>query len=209
VAESGHVPTHLVDLSYGHSRLHAAVLASSPHTRLEEVANLRIATSFPRIAREFFAGHELKITQLEGAVEISIQLGIADAVVDVVETGSTLEQAGLRILGEPLFQSCASLYAHPGFEEDEDVRILRSRIEGRLVAHDYMMVEYDCPKPILEAATRLTPGLESPTITPLQREGWLSVKAMIKKREANRIMDELSKLGARGILLTTIETARI
>jgi ATP phosphoribosyltransferase len=207
--ESGHVPTHLVDLSYGHSRLHAAVPAASPYTRLEDVANLRIATSFPRIVREYFAGHELKITQLEGAVEISIQLGIADAVVDVVETGSTLEQAGLRILGEPLFRSCASLYAHPGFEEDEDVRILRSRIEGRLVAHDYMMVEYDCPKPILEAATRLTPGLESPTITPLQREGWLSVKAMIKKREANRIMDELSKLGARGILLTTIETARI
>lgn len=207
--ETGREPTHLLDLSYGHSRLHAAVLASSECSTLDQVAGLRIATSFPAITRRFFAGRDLRITELEGAVEISIQLGIADAVVDVVETGSTLEQAGLRIVGEPLFRSCAALYAQAGLEDLEDVRILKSRIEGRLVAYDYMMVEYDCPRAILEAATKLTPGLESPTITTLQREGWLSVKAMIKKPEANHIMDELSRIGARGILLTTIETARI
>ncbi len=208
-AESGHTPTQLLDLNYGASKLRVAVMGTSPYQTLEEVAGLRIATSFPAITRAFFGGRELRITELEGAVEISIQLGIADAVVDVVETGSTLEQAGLRIVGEPLFVSNAALYAHPGMEEQDEVRILRSRIEGRLVAYEYMMVEYDCPAAILDAATKLTPGLESPTITPLQREGWLSVKAMIKKRQANQIMDELSSLGARGILLTTIETARI
>ena len=208
-AEKGHAATHLLDLGYGRSKLRAAVLASSPYTTLNEVSTLRIATSFPRITSRYFGGKPLEITELEGAVEISIQLGIADAVIDVVETGSTLEQAGLRMVGEPLFLSCAALYAHPGYEENAEVRTLVSRVEGRLVAYEYMMVEYDCPTPILLSATTLTPGLESPTITPLQRDGWVSVKAMIKKRESNQTMDELSRLGCRGILLTTIETARI
>lgn len=208
-AEKGQQPTHLLDLNYGHSKLHAAVLAGSPYQTLDDIAGVRIATSFPAITRRFFNGKQLKITELEGAVEISIQLGIADAVVDVVETGSTLDQAGLRIVGEPLFTSNAALYAQAGYEEEEAVQTLKNRIQGTLVAYNYRMVEYDCPRPILEAATRLTPGLESPTITPLQREGWLSVKAMIRSREANQIMDELSRLGCRGILLTTIETARI
>jgi len=208
-AESGHEPTRLLDLYYGHSKLHAAVLRSAPYKTIEEVADLRIATSFPAITRRYFGRDDLAITELEGAVEISIQLGIADAVIDVVETGSTLETAGLRIVGAPLFESTAALYAQPGHEDSEEVQTLRSRIEGRLVAYEYMMVEYDCPGAIIDAATELTPGLESPTVVPLQREGWLSVKAMIKKSEANKIMDELSRLGARGILLTTIETARI
>ena len=209
VAEAGEEPAQLLDLYFGHSKLHAAVMRASPCRTLDEIAGLRLATSFPTIARRFFAGRKLEITELEGAVEIAIQLGIADAVIDVVDTGNTLEQAGLRIVGEPLFRSNAALFAHPGFEEDEEVCTLRTRIEGRIVAHEYMMVEYDCPAAILAAATRLTPGLESPTITPLQREGWLAVKAMVKKREANQIMDDLSRLGARGILLLTIETARI
>jgi ATP phosphoribosyltransferase len=209
VAEKGHAPTHLMDLNYGTSKLQAAVAASAPYSSLDEVARLRIATSFPSVTRRFFEGKPLRITELEGAVEIAVQLGIADAVIDVVDTGTTLEQAGLRIVGEPLFESCAALYAHPGFEDQEDVHILRDRLEGRLVAYEYMMVEYDCPMPILVAATEITPGLESPTITPLKREGWVSVKAMVRKREANKILDDLSHLGCRGILLTTIESARI
>ena len=208
-AEQGVEAEPLLDLNYGRSRLHAAVLSASSYTSLDEIADLRIATSYPTITRSFFASKQLRIIELEGAVEISIELGIADAVVDVVETGSTLELAGLRIIREPLFRSNAALFGRPDGGDQEELQILRSRIEGRLVALNYMMVEYDCPGSILEAATKLTPGLESPTITPLQREGWLSVKAMINRREANRIMDELSRLGARGILLTTIETARI
>ena len=208
-AEKGQEAEPLLDLNFGRSRLHAAVLWGSPYQSLDEIADLRIATSFPTITRSFFATKQLRITELEGAVEIAIELGIADAVIDVVETGSTLELAGLRIVGEPLFRSNAALFGRPNAGDQEELHTLRSRIEGRLVALNYMMVEYDCPGSILEAATKLTPGLESPTITPLQREGWLSVKAMINKHEANRTMDELSRLGARGILLTTIETARI
>jgi len=208
-AEKGQPSDPLLDLNYGYSKLCAAVLADSPHQTLDEVARLRLATSFPTITRRFFAGRTLEIAELEGAVEISVRLGIADAVVDVVETGSTLEQAGLRIVGEPLFRSNAGFFAQPGHEEHEDVRIMRSRLEGRLVAYEYRMVEYDCPAALVAIATKITPGIESPTITALQNEGWFSVKAMVKANRANQIMDELSRVGCKGILLTTIESARI
>lgn len=208
-AEKGTLQEPLLDLNYGYSKLCAAVMASSPYGSLEDVAGLRIATSFPEITRRFFQGKPLALTELEGAVEISVRLGIADAVVDVVETGSTLEQAGLRIVGEPLFRSNAGFFAQPGHEDHEDVRIMRSRIEGRLVAYEYRMVEYDCPAAILDQATAITPGIESPTVSALQKDGWLAVKAMVKKNKANQIMDELARMGCKGILLTTIDSARI
>jgi ATP phosphoribosyltransferase len=209
VAERGHSPSLLLDLHYGHSRLNVAVPQDSPVQSLDDVRHLRIATAFPSITRNFFAGEDLKLVELEGAVEISVQLGIAEAVVDVVDTGNTLRQAGLRVVGEPLFRSNAALYAHPGRETHDDVNVMKTRIEGKLVAHAYMMVEYDCPEEIMPLACQITPGIESPTISPLQATGWFSVKAMISKREANRIMDELSRIGCKGILLTRIESARI
>lgn len=209
VAERGEGPSHLLDLNYGHSRLCAAVMEDSSCRTLPEVADLVIATSFPGITQAFFKERRLKVVELEGAVEISVKLGIAQAIVDVVETGSTLKQAGLRIVGDPLFHSNAALFAHPGRETSAPVQVLKSRLEGRLVAYDYMMVEYDCPRDLLDRATAITPGIESPTIMALQKEGWFSVKSMIKKKQANRIMDELSMLGAKGILLTTLESARI
>lgn len=208
-AEKGARQDPLLDLNFGYSKLCAAVLDSSPYETLDEVASLRIATSFPAITRRYFGEKPLVLTELEGAVEISVRLGIADAVVDVVETGSTLEQAGLRVVGEPLFRSNAALFAQPGHEERDAVQTMRSRIEGRLVAYEYRMVEYDCPAELLDQATRITPGIESPTVSALQREGWLAVKAMVKKNRANLIMDELARIGCKGILLTTIESARI
>lgn len=209
VAEKSLTPSMLVDLNYGHSRLHAAVPLDSAAETLDEVAGLRMATSLPNIVRRFFAPREVDIVELEGAVEVSVRLGIADAVVDVVDTGNTLRDAGLRIVGEPLFASNAALYAHPGSDAMEQVAIMTSRIEGRIVAQEWMMVEYDVPVHILARACEITPGIESPTITPLQNEGWYSVKAMVRRREAHRIMDELSRVGCKGILLTSIETARI
>jgi ATP phosphoribosyltransferase len=199
----------ILELNFGHSQFRAAVPADSSVTTLDEFAKLRIATSLPAIVRSYFAPRELDIVQLEGAVEISVQLGIAEAVVDVVDTGTTLKQAGLRIIGEPLFASNAALYAAQDRATDPHVTVLCNRIEGRLVAQDYMMVEYDVAGDILQRACEITPGLESPTITQLKREGWYAVKAMVKRKQAHRIMDELSSLGARGILLTNIESARI
>ncbi len=209
VAEQGLEPMVLRDLNYGGSRLCAAVPEGSPVRTLDEVAKLRMATSLPNIVRRFFAPREVDIVELEGAVEISVQLGIAEAVVDVVDTGSTLKQAGLRTVGEPLFQSSAALFAHPGRELQEEVLVLKSRIEGKLVAYEYMMVEYDVPLAILPLACTITPGIESPTVMPLQAEGWYGVKAMVRRKEANRILDELSRAGCKGILLTSIESARI
>lgn len=209
VAEKHTNPTLLLDLNYGHSRLCAAAPVESAARTLDDIARMRIATSFPAITRAYFAGRDVKLVELEGAVEISVQLGIAEAVVDVVDTGKTLREAGLRLVGEPLFQSNAALYAHPDREDHDQVRIMKNRLEGKIVAMEYMMVEYDVPAAILPDACVITPGIESPTVTPLFEEGWYSVKAMIRRRDAHRIMDELSRIGCKGILLHTIESARI
>jgi len=199
----------ILDLHYGHSRLCAAIPSDSAIKELDELKDKRIATSFGGITRRFFKQDAMKIIPLEGAVEISVNLGVADAVVDVVETGSTLKQSGLRILGEPLFHSNAALLARPGRAETIEVQRLKKRIQGYLVALKYMMVEYDAPKEILDQACLLTPGIESPTISTLQDKNWFAIKAMIQKKEANYIMDELADLGCKGIFLSRIESARI
>ena len=207
VAEKGVAPTCLLDLSYGASKLCAAVPNEHPAKSLADLKGARIATSFTHIVKEKLPGNEL--VELEGAVEISIKLGIADAIVDIVETGTTLKQAGLRIIGEPLFHSRAALYAHPGREAQDEVLTLKSRLEGKLLAQEYMMVEYDAPEALLKAVCAITPGIESPTVMSLEKSGWFSVKSMIKKRESQRIMDSLSKVGCKGILLTTFDSVRI
>lgn len=209
VAEKGVTPTKLLDLNFGASKLCIAVPNEDAMNSLADLSarKARIATSFPNIVRQ--NGYQGPLVELEGAVEISIKLGIADAIVDIVETGTTLKQAGLKIIGEPLFRSNAALYAHPGREHQDELQTLKKRIEGKLLAMTYMMVEYDAPETVLKAACAVTPGLESPTITSLQKAGWFAVKAMVKRRESQKIMDELSRLGCKGILLTSIDSARI
>jgi ATP phosphoribosyltransferase len=181
----------------------------SPYSSIDELRSKRIATSFPGIVRLYFGQQCPELVELTGAVEISVSLGVADAIVDVVETGSTLRQAGLRILGDPLFHSQAALFAHPGRASLQEIQILKKRLEGRLVALEWMMVEYDVPGALLESACRITPGLSSPTVSPLHQKDWFAVKAMVRKSEANHVMDQLSGLGCKGILLTGIESARI
>jgi ATP phosphoribosyltransferase len=204
--EAGAPAARLMDLHYGASRL---CVAAPPRKvrRLSDLKRLRVATSFPHLTRRLLDVRS--IVELEGAVEISVSLGLADAVVDIVETGSTLRQAGLEIIGEPLYHSCAALFAHPGREKDARIDTVCKRLEGRLVALNYMMVEYDVPRASLEKACRLTPGLESPTVSPLKHPDWFSVKAMIAKNKAHGVMDQLAAIGCKGILLTRIESARI
>jgi ATP phosphoribosyltransferase len=208
VAEKGAKAAKLLDLNFGASKLCAAVPNESAISSLDGLKKLRIATSFPHIVGGYFKGHD-RLVELEGAVEISIKLGIADAIVDIVETGTTLKQAGLKIIGEPLFRSNAALFAHPGREGQDEILTLKNRLEGKLLALDYMMVEYDVPEAGLKAACAVTPGIESPTVTSLQKAGWFAVKAMVKRRESQKIMDALAKLGCKGILLTSIDSARI
>jgi ATP phosphoribosyltransferase len=219
VAEKKVNPIELLKLNYGFSKLCFAAVEGSfeklfiPPEEWKGLKDVRIATSFPNIVDTFLRERGLtrfeELIELEGAVEISVKLGIADAVVDIVETGTTLKQAGLKIMGKPFFESYAALYAHPGLENRADVLTLKNRLEGKLLAMEYMMVEYDSPEAILKKACAITPGIESPTVTSLQKVGWFSVKSMIKKRESQKIMDELSKLGCKGILLSSIDSARI
>lgn len=208
-AEADSPAINILDLHYGHSRLCAALPKESPIEELQDLKDLTIATSFGGIVRRHFNDENMKIVPLEGAVEISVQLGVADAVVDIVETGTTLKQAGLKILGEPLFHSNCALFAHPGKTQAPEVIKLKKRIEGYLVALRHMMVEYCAPKDKLEEACELTPGIESPTVAPLHDANWYSVKSMIQKEDANHIMDSLSDLGCTGIILTNISSARI
>jgi len=202
----------ILDLPFGASKHCAAVPAESSYQNLEELRNLRIATSFPGIVKNYFKNPEMNLVILEGAVEISVGLGIADAVVDVVETGTTLKQAGLRILGEPLFKSNAALFVNPEcfpYKNSPEIATFIRRLEGKLLALEYKMVEYDVPAELLEKACKITPGLESPTVAPLQNKNWYSVKAMVKSENVNSIMDKLLDLGCKGILLFSIESARI
>jgi ATP phosphoribosyltransferase len=208
VAERGLTPTCLFELNYGHSRLCAAAPAASGASSLDDLKGKRIATSFPNLVARYFPDRS-RIVELEGAVEISVHLGIADAVVDLVETGSTLKQAGLAIVGPPLFESCAALFAHPGSEELEELVVLKNRLQGKVLAQEYMMVEYDAAETILKAACAVTPGIESPTVMSLEKPGWYSVKSMVARKQAQKIMDSLARLGCRGIVLTSIDSVRI
>ena len=147
--------------------------------------------------------------RLDGAVETSVRLGVADVIADVVETGSTLRQAGLEIFGEPILQSEAVLIRRSGLVATSAVDQLVRRLQGVIVARTYVMMDYDVQIDLVEEACALTPGIESPTVSPLHREGWVAVRAMVPRADTNRVMDDLWDLGARGILVTDIHACRL
>jgi len=198
-------------LQFGKSRFCYAVPVASGLTP-EKFSGLRIATSYATLVQQDLdrRGIGAEIVRLDGAVEISVRLGVADVIADVVQSGKTLEQAGLQIVGEPVLNSEAIVIGR-------DLQVLSKaavatfiqRLQGIIVAREYIMVEYDCPKAVLAQACRITPGIESPTVAPLSEPDWVAVKAMAKKKHVNQIMDDLAELGARGILITDIRTCRI
>jgi ATP phosphoribosyltransferase len=198
-----------IDLDYGYSKFCLAMPNPENYQSIfsQKLKGVRIATAFPGITKNKFP--EASIIELEGAVEISVKLGIADVVTDIVETGTTLKQAGLSIVGNPLYESNAIFFVHPGKENLREIAIFGGRLLGKLYARSNMMVEYDVPADKLAEACRLTPGVASPTITPLREKDWFSVKSVVKKKEVNAIMDSLLALGCKGIILTTIENARV
>lgn len=201
----------LMALGFGRSDFHYAVPAETDLTP-DQFAGKRIATSYPRLVVEDMKrrGVDAKIIRLDGAVEISIRLGVADAIADVVQTGRTLETAGLKVVGRPLLNSQAILVARSReIEREARVHTFLDRVRGIVVAREYVMVEYDISETLLEMACVITPGIESPTVSPLSKKGWVAVKSMSKKRDVNRIMDSLTKIGAKGIIVTDIRTCRI
>ncbi len=178
---------------------------------LEQLEGKRLATSYEGLLNDYLAerGITAVVVRLDGAVESSVRLGVADAIADVVETGSTLRAAGMEIFGEPILHSEAVLIGRAGAEAPAGLDVLRRRLQGVLVARQYVMMDYDIRKDLIDDAAALTPGLESPTISPLRDSEWVAVRSMVPRGRTNRIMDELYELGARAILVSTIHACRI
>ncbi len=177
---------------------------------VEQLEGKRLATSYDGLLRGYLAerGINATVIRLDGAVESSVRLGVADAIADVVETGNTLRAAGMEIFGEPILRSESVLIGRKG-ERNPAAEVLVRRLQGVLVARQYVMMDYDIRKELVEQAAQLTPGLESPTVSPLRDSDWVAVRSMVPKRQTNRIMDELYDLGARAILVSTIHACRI
>ncbi|MDG4860181.1 ATP phosphoribosyltransferase [Streptomyces sp. T-3] len=179
---------------------------------VEDLAGKTIATSYEGIVAKHLAekGIDASVVHLDGAVETAIELGVAQVIADVVETGTSLRNAGLEVFGDPIMKSEAVVIRRTGADvEDPKVQQFLRRLQGVLVARTYVMMDYDCRAEHLEQAVALTPGLESPTISPLHNEGWVAVRAMVPSKDAQRIMDDLYALGARAILTTAIHACRL
>jgi ATP phosphoribosyltransferase len=177
-----------------------------------DLAGRRIATAYPGVVARYLAEHALaaEVVRLDGAVENAIRLGVADVIADVVSTGATLRQAGLETVGKPLLESSAVLIRRrDASEPSAPVSQLLRRLQGVLVARRYVMLAYDVRADLLEQSSALTPGIESPTVSPLHREGWVAVQAMVRRADVHRIMDELYEVGARAILVTDIHACRL
>lgn len=207
----GPAAVEVMTLGFGRSSFRFASPVESDVDGIDKLAGKRIATAYPVLLQRFLDEQGIKaaVVKLDGAVETACRLGVADAVCDVVETGTTLRAAGLRIIGDPVLTSEAILVRREGAEEIPAVAQLRRRLRGVLVARQYVLLDYDCPNEILERATAITPGIEGPTVSPLQTPGWSAVRAMVLQTDTNRVMDELWELGARAILVTSIHASRI
>lgn len=206
--DSGSAAREVASLDFGGSTFRFA----GPPGRfqeLEDLAGVRIATSYPGLVRDFLAshGHSAELVGLDGAVESAVRLGVADAVADVVSTGATLRAQGLEIFGPVILESTAVLIA--ARDDIPGAAVLQRRLQGVLVARQFVLIDYDVPVALLEKATEVTPGFESPTVSPLHDPEWVAVRSMVPKADTNQVMDALYDIGARAILVSSITAARM
>lgn len=208
--DSGAKSEEFLALDFGKSTFRFAA-ANGKNFKESDLNGKRIATAYPGLVSSYLAklGVQAEVVRLDGAVESSVRLGVADAIADVVSTGGTLRQAGLSTFGDVILESEAILIERPGQKRSDSVETLLRRLQGVVIARQYVLVDYDVKKENLDAACALTPGIESPTISPLQKSDWNAVRAMVKRKEINQIMDSLWKVGARGILVTDIHACRL
>lgn len=206
--------TELLSLNFGVSRFYFAAplgVAAS----ITDLDGKRVATSFPELVRQATAtaGIQVEVVELDGAVETAVELGLADVIADVVETGASLQAAGLHTVGEPIMRSEAVLVRRANSvlaaDSEQAAEVLIQRLRGVLIARQYVMMEYNCPLAVLDAARTITPGMESPTVSPLDEEGWVAVRAMVLREQAQGLMDRLWASGARAILVTPLEACRL
>ncbi|RYG77715.1 ATP phosphoribosyltransferase [Yimella sp. RIT 621] len=208
--DSGAPAIEAMQLGFGASTFRYAArpgVASS----VGDLAGKRVATSFEGLVESDLenAGVEASVVRLDGAVETAVTLGVADVIADVVETGTTLRNAGLEVFGEPILKSEAVLIRPAEAGANPAVDVLVRRLQGVLTARDYVMLDYDIRKDLVEKASAITPGLESPTISPLHDPDYVAVRAMVPRKRTNALMDELYDLGARAILVTEIAACRL
>ena len=208
--DSGAEAQEILSLGFGSSTFRFAGPAANSW-KVEDLSGKRVATAYPGLVEDYLSklGVKATVVRLDGAVESSVRLGVADVIADVVSTGNTLRQAGLSIFGDPILQSEAILISRNSKDLPVDLQILLRRLQGVVTARQYVLLDYDIPRISVDQACAITPGLESPTISPLQKEDWVAVRAMVLRKDTNRLMDELWALGARGILVTDIHACRL
>lgn len=208
--DSGATAQEVLSLDFGKSTFRFAAPLGKNFS-LASIEGRRIATAYPGLVSDYLRKNSLSATvvRLDGAVESSVRLGVADLIADVVSTGNTLKQAGLEIFGDPILHSEAILVKRAGVTLNEDLEVLTRRLQGVVTARQYVLLDYDVRLNQVEDACAITPGLESPTISPLQKKDWVAVRAMVLRTETNHLMDQLWSLGARGILVTDIHACRL
>jgi ATP phosphoribosyltransferase len=207
--DSGSPAREVMPLGFGDSRFRFAAAADTV-SDLGSLDGMRIATSYKGVVSRYLEdrGISAHVVRLDGAVESAVRLGVADVIADVVSTGTTLRQAGLEIVGDVILESEAVLIAR-GSEEPSGMDVFMRRLQGVIVARTYVMMDYDIRVEHADAAVEVTPGFESPTVSPLHREGWVAVRSMVPRAQAQSIMDDLWELGARAILVTDIHACRL
>ncbi len=200
----------LLDLGFGHSTFRYAGPAGAGWST-DRLAGARIATSYPNIVRRDLQqrGVEAEVIRLDGAVEISIQLGVADCIADVVGSGRTLKVHGLEAFGDILCDSSGVLISRSDAEVSAAMAQLRARLQGVVFAQQYMMLDYNCPKDLLADVSAITPGIESPTVSPMADPAWIAVRSMVPRKRVNSIMDELAAAGAKSVIATDIRSCRM
>lgn len=208
--DSGALAREMLPLGFGPSTFRFAALPNTVH-EVGDLAGKRIATAYSGLLERWLADAQLdaRVVRLDGAVENAVALGVADAVADVVATGTTLRRAGLVMVGDPILQSEALLIAPLSVETTPPMDTFLRRLQGVMVARTYVLVDYDIRLADLDAACRITPGFESPTVSTLHDPQWSAVRAMVPAADVHRVMDELYALGARGILVTDIHACRL
>ena len=199
-------------LGFGDSTFRFAAPNESNIMTVEDLDGKRIATSFDKVVADYMEnlGLKARIVHLDGAVESSVQLGVADAIADVVSTGTTLRNAGLRIFGDPIVTSEAIVVRSPRIAgNNPELVVFQRRLKGVLTAHNYVLMDYDIPVSKVGTAVAITPGFESPTVSPLHDSQWVAVRAMVPRSEVNILMDQLYEVGARAIIITGIQASRM
>lgn len=208
--DSGANADEVLSLGFGGTNFRFAAPEGAA-TTIADLDGLRVATSYPGLLRAYLDRHGVnaRLIPLDGAVESAIRLGVADAIADVVETGTTLRRAGLEVFGDSILSSEAILIRRHDAEITSGYELLVRRLQGVIVARDYALMDFDIDDDHLDAAIAIAPGREGATVSPLAKEGWSAVRVMVPRKQAQQLMDQLWDVGARAILVTDIAACRI